>query len=293
MTKPFSNDIPTREADTTRARCVWCLGDSPNIRCSCGLLYCSNECQQAAVKLGQHAYGCQAAETNLDLMQIGVLDHTIQLRHMPWEPGCSRVAMYQYRHNILKELFSAGLGRYSTCIIACAEHVLVSAAFAIRDRDARQLATEEATKRCLSLIHNSSLCFERKKPKTSKKLVKKHGSSVLVFVCGVIRGLHKGEHVLHVDSVLMSRTPDAGVEVEVNVDNEEIGLAYAADSLLDVDITMIKKVHDFMLDTRLVAHRVLLTENGISPDENVNVKIRDLKGSFADRRNIFETRRVI
>ena len=99
-------------------------------------------------------------------------------------------------------------------------------------------------------------------------MVKKHGSSVLVFVCGVIRGLRKGEHVLHVDSALMSRTPDAGAEVEVNVDNEEIGLTCAADSLLDVDITMIKKVQDFMLDTRLVAHRVLLADNDISPDES-------------------------
>ena len=161
MTK-FCGDIPTRESDTTRACCAWCLKQCKR-RCTCGVHYCSDDCQKAACELGRHTYACKAAARNLDIMNIGILEHEIVLRHWPWEFGICRVAMYRDRHWVLSSMLSAGVGRYDDdCDRVSRAHPAQSPAFAIKDVAARQLATEESAKRGLSLIHASNVEFEKK-----------------------------------------------------------------------------------------------------------------------------------
>ena len=151
-------------------------------------------------------------------------------------------------------------------MIASAEHTLLSAAFAIKDVAARQLATEESAKRVLSLIHASNVEFEKKQRSLSRELVRKHGSSVLIMVCGVLRGRRKAEHVLHVDLALMSRASSEDAAIQVSCDTEEIALSRSSDGKLDLDLEHVRTVNDYLVDTRLVARRVLLADNGLSPD---------------------------
>jgi len=290
MIAKYDNTLCYTEADTRRAPrlCVWCQ-ESATIRCACGMVYCSQRCQEASNQFG-HKRVCDAiVASELPLHAISIGRFEIPARMFPWIEHLRPELLYSRRWEFVERLVSAGLGKRTMAIAVAMEHSLAFASFVADDVSERDAITEVTMRGLVRVIHASALAFA-KEPR-AMEMETKHGSAMLVLIMGVVKGLRRGTWNLHVDTVLMRQR--AGVSaVDVCAGASEATMEVGALNRLDPIMSTMRTVDDYFVDSRNLAKSILLEEHVGEVTGGARVKSTDADKVHTGR-NLFRTRRVV
>ena len=286
----YDNTLCYTEVDTREAPflCVWCR-EAATIRCACGMVYCSQRCQEASDQFG-HQRVCNAiVGSELPLHAISVDRFEIPARFLPWIEHLRPELLHIRRWELVERLVSAGMSKRTMAIAVAMEHGLAFASFAVDDLSERDALTEVTMRGLVRVIHASALAFA-KEPR-AMAMEKKYGSAMLVLIMGVVKGLRRGTWNLHVDTVLMRQ--HAGVSaVDVCANASEATMEVGALNRLDPDMSTMRTVDDYFVDSRKLAKSILLEEHVGEVTGGARVKSTDADKVHTGR-NLFRTRRVV